>query len=82
MVRILAFGGSLRADSFNKKLVRIAVEGARAAGGEVTLIDLRDFPMPVYDGDLEAASGIPEPAKRLHGLAARDGAPYSVGYAG
>jgi len=65
---ILAFAGSLRTDSFNKKVVRIAAEGARAAGAEVTLVDLRDFPMPVYDGDLEAASGIPEHGKRLKKL--------------
>jgi NAD(P)H-dependent FMN reductase len=67
-VKILAFAGSTRTDSFNKKLVRIAAEGARAAGAEVTLIDLRDFPMPLYDGDLEAASGLPEHAKRLKRL--------------
>jgi len=68
MAKILAFGGSVRADSFNKKLVKIAVEGARAAGAEVTLVDLRDFPMPVYDADLETASGLPEHAKRLKKL--------------
>jgi NAD(P)H-dependent FMN reductase len=62
--RILAFAGSLRTDSFNKKLIRIGVEGARAAGADVTLIDLRDFPMPLYDGDLEAA-GFPENALKL-----------------
>jgi NAD(P)H-dependent FMN reductase len=38
------------------------------AGGEVMLIDLRDFPLPVYDGDLEAAQGIPENARRLKDL--------------
>ena len=68
MVKILAFAGSTRTESFNKKLVKIAVEGARAAGAEVTLVDLRDFPMPLYDGDLEAASGLPEHAKRLKKL--------------
>jgi NAD(P)H-dependent FMN reductase len=65
--RILAFAGSLRTDSFNKKLARIGAEGARAAGAEVTLIDLRDFPMPVYDGDLEAA-GMPETVLQLKKL--------------
>ena len=63
--RILAFAGSTRTESFNKKLVRIAVQGARAAGAEVTLVDLRDYPMPLYDGDLEAAQGQPEKAKEL-----------------
>ena len=66
--RILAFAGSMRAGSFNKMLVKTGVEGARAAGAEVTLVDLKDFPMPVYDGDLEAASGIPEHGKRIKKL--------------
>ena len=51
---ILAFAGSLRRESFNKKLVPIAAKGARDAGAEVTLIDLKDFPLPVFDQDLEA----------------------------
>ena len=63
--RILAFGGSLRRDSFNQKLAAIAAEGARAAGAEVTLIALRDFPLPVFDQDFEAAEGLPEAAKKL-----------------
>ena len=68
MAKILAFAGSTRTESFNKKLIKIAVDGARAAGAEVTLVDLRDFPMPLYDGDLEAASGLPEHARRLKKL--------------
>jgi len=67
-VKILAFAGSTRTESFNKKLIRIGADAARAAGAEVTLIDLRDFPMPLYDGDLEASSGLPEHAKRLKTL--------------
>jgi NAD(P)H-dependent FMN reductase len=66
--RIVAFAGSLRADSFNRKLVRIAAAGAEEAGADVTEIDLRDYPMPVYDGDLEAAEGIPEPVRRLKAM--------------
>lgn len=66
--KILAFAGSLRTDSFNKKLAKIAAAGARAAGAEVTLIDLRDFPLPLYDGDLEEKDGLPEAAKRLKKL--------------
>lgn len=58
--KILAFAGSLRKDSLNKKTVKIAVEGAEKAGAEVTFIDLKDFPFPVYDGDIEAAEGLPE----------------------
>ena len=66
--RILAFGGSLRRDSFNQKLAAIAAEGAREAGAEVTLIALRDFPMPLFDQDLEAETGKPDAAKRLKEL--------------
>lgn len=67
-VRILAFAGSLRKDSFNKKLVRIAADGARAAGAEVTLVDLADYPLPLFDQDLEAASGMPEAGRKLKQL--------------
>jgi NAD(P)H-dependent FMN reductase len=66
--KILAFAGSLRKDSFNRKLVQIAADGARKAGAEVTFIDLKDLPMPIYDGDLEKAEGIPENAKKFKRL--------------
>ena len=66
--RILAFAGSLRKDSFNKKLVKIAAEGALSAGAEVTVIDLKEFSLPVYDGDLEEAEGLPAGAKKLKQL--------------
>lgn len=66
--RILVFGGSLRRDSFNQKLATIAAEGARSAGADVTLIALRDFPMPVFDEDIENAVGKPEAAARLKAL--------------
>ena len=67
-IRILAFAGSARNDSWNKKLVRIAAKGARAAGAEVTALDLAGYPMPIYDGDLEATEGQPDNAKRLKTL--------------
>ncbi|HYE35970.1 NAD(P)H-dependent oxidoreductase [Methylocaldum sp.] len=57
--KILAFAGSSRERSYNKMLVRIAAAGARRAGAEVSVVDLRDFPMPIYDGDLEDREGIP-----------------------
>lgn len=66
--RILAFAGSTRTESYNKRLIRIAVAGARAAGAEVTLIDLRDFPLPLYDGDLETRDGLPPEARKLKDL--------------
>lgn len=66
--RILALAGSLRKDSYNQKLVALAARGAREAGAEVTLIRLADFPMPVFDQDIEDATGLPENAKRLKKL--------------
>jgi NAD(P)H-dependent FMN reductase len=66
--RILAFAGSTRRESFNKKLVQIAVKGARDAGAEVTLIDLKDFPLPLFDQDLEAEHGMPESGAKLKRL--------------
>ncbi len=66
--KILAFAGSARKASFNKKLLRVAAEAAREAGADVTLIDLADYPLPLYDGDLEEASGLPENAKKLKAL--------------
>ena len=66
--RILAFAGSLRAGSLNKKFVRVAAGVAERAGAEVRLIDLADFRMPVYDGDLETAEGMPAGALRLRRL--------------
>lgn len=67
-VRILAFAGSTREGSFNKKLVRVVAEGARAQGAEVTIVDLRDLAMPLYDGDLEERDGLPENARKLKDL--------------
>jgi chromate reductase, NAD(P)H dehydrogenase (quinone) len=66
--KILAFAGSTRTDSYNKKLVKIAASGARAAGADVTYVDLRDLPMPLYDEDLEKAEGIPAPAREFKQL--------------
>lgn len=68
MPKILAFAGSTRAGSFNKKLIRLGADAARAAGAEVTLIDLRDLPLPLFDGDLEDAQGLPDNAKKLKAL--------------
>lgn len=62
--RILAFAGSTRAGSFNKLLAREAASLASAAGAEVTVVDLRDLALPLYDADLEAASGLPAAAKQ------------------
>ena len=66
--KILAFAGSLRVGSFNKKLVQIAAAGARDAGAEVNYIDLRDYPLPIFDEDLEASQGLPANARKLKDL--------------
>jgi chromate reductase len=66
--KILAFAGSTRVDSFNKKLVKIAATGAVEGGADVTVIDLRDFAMPLYDGDLEQKEGLPSNARKLKDL--------------
>ena len=68
MKKILAFSGSLRAGSYNQKLVKIAAAAAEEAGAEVTVISLADFPMPLFDEDLEREQGKPESAKRLKQL--------------
>lgn len=68
MTKILAFAGSGRKGSVNKKLVKIAAKAAENAGAAVTVIDLADYPMPIFNQDLEAEQGMPEKAgefKRL-----------------
>lgn len=66
--RILVFAGSTRTDSFNKKLARVALKSIETAGGEATFLDLRDLALPLFDEDLEAASGQPEGGKKLKAL--------------
>jgi NAD(P)H-dependent FMN reductase len=66
--KILAFAGSTRTDSFNKKLIKVAAAGAREAGADVTVIDLRDYPMPLYDEDLEKQGGLPSNTCKLKEL--------------
>jgi len=66
--KVLAFAGSLRKDSYNKQLVAAAAVGARAAGAEVTILDLASIPMPLYDGDVEAKDGVHPNAQKLKKL--------------
>jgi NAD(P)H-dependent FMN reductase len=68
MARILVFAGSARRDSLNKKLARAAAQFANEAGAQATFVDLDDYPIPLYHGDLESASGMPENAAKLRGL--------------
>lgn len=69
-LRILAFAGSARRESLNRKFLAVAVQAAREAGAEVTLLDLNDYVLPLYHGDLEDASGLPENATKLVALIA------------
>ena len=66
--RILAFSGSLREGSYNQQIVNIAADGARKAGADVTVLHLRELPLPVYDADLETESGLPENARTIKEL--------------
>ncbi len=57
--KILAFAGSLREKSYNKRVLKVAVEGARKAGAEVTFVDLKDYPLPIFNEDLQTTQGFP-----------------------
>lgn len=63
--KILVFAGSIRAESFNARLAALAAKELAVAGADVTRISLSDFPMPLYDGDLESKSGPPDHAVKL-----------------
>ena len=65
---VLAFAGSARADSYNAQLLHIAAEGARSTGAEVTVLNMKDYPLPLFDQDLEQEQGTPENATRLKQL--------------
>lgn len=66
--KVLVFAGSSRADSLNKKLAIEAAHAAQEMGAEVIYIDLKDYPIPFYDGDLEKTQGMPENAKQVRRL--------------
>jgi len=68
MSKILAFSGSSRRESYNQKLVKIAASGASKAGASITIINLADFPMPIFNQDLEQDQGMPESASQLKKL--------------
>lgn len=66
--RILVFGGSIRTGSWSAKLAALAAKELVLLDAEVSQISLADFPLPIYDGDLEAEKGVPEPAKKLRAM--------------
>ena len=63
--QILVLAGSIRTGSFNARLAALAAKEIARAEAEVTRISLHDFPLPLYDGDLESRSGAPENAVQL-----------------
>ncbi len=69
-LRVLAFAGSARRDSLNFRLAQVAAREAAALGAEVHLACLSDYPLPLYDADLEAAQGVPEAARAFKALLA------------
>jgi chromate reductase len=64
-LKILVIPGSLRTGSLNAKLAAAAAHELAQAGVEVTRISLGDFPLPIYDGDLQVKSGVPKHAVNL-----------------
>ena len=64
-VKILVIPGSLRSGSLNAKLAAVAAHALAQEGAEITRISLSDFPLPIYDGDLQAKSGVPKHAVNL-----------------
>ncbi len=64
-LRVLVFAASLRAESLNKKLAALAARLAEQSGAVVDHASMRDFDVPLYDGDLERAQGIPAGAQEL-----------------
>ena len=63
--KILVFAGSIRNGSFNGRLAALAAKELALLSADVTRISLADYPLPLYDGDVESASGPPENAKKL-----------------
>jgi chromate reductase len=63
--KVLVLAGSIRTGSFNARLAALAAKEIARAEAEVTRISLLDFPLPLYDGDLEARSGPPDNAVKL-----------------
>src|SRR2546429_7037589 len=61
--RILAFAGSLREGSFNRKVLRYAILGAREAGGHVEELGPEHLTLPLYNGDLERTGSFPDPVE-------------------
>jgi chromate reductase, NAD(P)H dehydrogenase (quinone) len=64
-VRVLIVPGSARSGSLNLQLAHAVARLLQDKGAQPTVTDLRALALPVYDGDLEAASGVPAGVKTL-----------------
>ena len=88
MPKILTFAGSGRKNSYNFSIAKCAAQGANLDGVEVTVIDMSEFDMPIFNEDLEAAHGLPVNAKKFKQLLmSHDGfiignPEYNSGYSG
>ncbi|MFO0114506.1 MAG: NADPH-dependent FMN reductase [Betaproteobacteria bacterium] len=65
---IVAFAGSNRQGSLNRAALSLAEAGARQAGAQVLSINLRDYPMPLYDAEFHQANGVPESVRQMREL--------------
>jgi chromate reductase len=65
--KLVAFAGSTRHGSINRKALAVAVEGARGAGADVTVLDLRDFRLPLYEAEIDAGD-FPQNATKLRDI--------------
>lgn len=68
MTDLLVIAGSTRSGAFSKQLARAVCALAAAGGHRATFVDLRDHALPLYDGDLEAAQGLPAAAVTLRAM--------------
>ena len=68
--RILVFAGSIRSGALSQKLADVAAKELALAEADVTKVSLSDYPLPIYNGDLEAEKGIPENAQKFARLVA------------
>lgn len=78
MAEILFLAGSAREGALSKKVAKAAQKLASEKGARTRFIDLRDYPIPLYDGDLEASEGMPENAKKLKSMFAKSDGFYIV----
>ena len=67
-VKVMAFAGSARKESFNRRLIGFAAAAVEKHGGSVTVVDLAEYPLPIFDEDLESSDGAPENATKLFEL--------------